>query len=62
MQRVAEEQCLLGGEEEVGPVGGLGSAVGDEGGGAADGVGDTCDQVDGVGGAEGAVAGPASSR
>ncbi len=50
MQRVAEQQRLLGGEKEVGPVGRLCATVADEGGGPADGVGDTGDQVDRVGG------------
>ncbi|MGX1314912.1 hypothetical protein RKD24_005031 [Streptomyces calvus] len=38
---MAQDECLLGGEEEVGRVGRVRPSVGDEAGDAPDGVGDT---------------------
>lgn len=49
MQRVAEQQRLLGREEEVGAVGGILPAVRDEDDGPPYGVGDSADQVTAVG-------------
>ncbi len=55
MQRVSQEERLLGGEEQVGAGSGRGAAVGaclavaEEHGGAADGVGHARDEVGAVG-------------
>lgn len=46
VQGVTEDESLLGGEESVRMVGGLGSALGDEHGDASCGVGHAADQVE----------------